>query len=41
MRSEVLTAVLLTVLHFCDVTLLKPEKKSHYEPMKGRELLDQ
>ena len=41
MRSEVLTAVLLTILHVCDVTLLKPEKKSHCDSTKRRELLDQ
>jgi hypothetical protein len=41
MRSEVLTAMLLTILHFCDVTLLKPEKKSHYDSTKRREILDQ
>jgi hypothetical protein len=40
-RSEVLTAVLLTILQFCDVTMLKRERKSHYGSTKRRELLDQ
>jgi hypothetical protein len=40
-RSEVLTAVLLTILQFCDVTLLKREIKSHYGSTKRRVLLDQ
>jgi hypothetical protein len=39
-RSEVLTAVLLTILHFFNMTLLKTEKW-HYDSMKRRELLDQ
>jgi len=42
MGSEFLTAVLLTILRFCDVTLLIPEKKKgHYDSTKLRELLDQ